>query len=257
MTTIGTTKITQSHLHSWAVGMVLGGCTRDKLFSEFKAKGFPVSKRVITQFLREVKGTKKDEKLSKLEEKTLSIVDKLSGQVQDQNLNKVIGVLQRRGPIMNEVDNRIALLKSAQERDSMARVLSLQIQDALNNVTQDRQSDEPLKLRACITLLESALLGIDMDLRKNLPKLGIRADLEGVLQRYLKDKHEYYKYMEEFIAKYEIKTLLEKTAKIIAQAAVEIMLKEIPDDKKINALKAFKEATFLAMKEISKEELDA
>lgn len=254
---ISTTRITQSHLHSWAVGQVMSGCTRDALYAEFKGKGFPISKRVITQFMRDVKGTKVEEKQSKLEEKAISIVDKLKGQVQEQNLNKVIGVLERRGPIIREVDSRIEILKAAQLRDSLAKSLSLQIQESLGKVTEDKLSDETGKLRACIDVLETALLGIDMELRKNLPKMGIRSDLESVLQRYLKDKHEYYKYMEDFIAKYEIKTLLEKTAKAVAQAAIDVMLKEIPDDKKMAALKDFKNATFEAVKEISKEELEA
>lgn len=254
---ISTKKITQSHLHSWAVAMVQSGCTRDKLFAEFKVKGFPVSKRVVTMFLREIKGTKVEQRQSKLEDRANSIVQKLTNQVQDQNLTQVLGVLERRGPILREVESRIEILKSAQTRDSLARNLSLEIQNALSSILKDKITDEPQQLRACIGILEKSMLGIDEELRKALPKLGIRSDLEGVLQRYLKDKHEYYKYLEDFIAKYEIKTLLEKTARAVAQAAIDIFMKELPEDKKIPCLKSFKEATFIAIKEISKEELDA
>ena len=253
----GTGRITRSEHHSWAVKRIIEGATRDDLYAELRQRGFSISKKIVTQFVREVKATQPSKEQRELELRAGTVIDKLKGQIQEQNLSKVIGVIERRGPIIKEVDERINLIKGAQDRDTIAKKLSFSIQSTLNQFEGKEKSESREELLACITEYRSVLVEIDRELRKELPKFGIKADLESVLQRYYKDKHEYYKYLESFIAKYEIKTLLEKTAKAIAQAAIEILLKEIPEEKKILALKNFKESTFAAVKEIAREELDA
>ncbi|TAK59561.1 hypothetical protein [Methylobacter sp.] len=249
-----TKRVTSSPYYAEAVKKVQDGCSRDMLYKWFRDdKKWTVSKKVVTLFLQEVRGNPNESHL--VQAKAMEIIDELEKETKDRQLGKVLSVITRRGKLLKEISSRIKIVKAAQERESLAKVIVLEIQKLSAEVEQIMSQDDIKILKESGKRVQGSLKYLDALLRENISKFGIRADLEGVLQRYYQSVHENYKYVEGWITKYEIKKLIERTAITVSKSAMEKLVVHIPTEKKELAIKEFKTEMIKALTEMSDSEI--